>query len=193
MVIYIIIIILIIAIFIAFKLEKNEVKYVISHVNGHEYLVRDSPDKQDAADRLGLIDNNIKKFIDFVYQKRDEEPYIKNKEYIEQLHDRIRNVVISESSADSSYTSYSVNKGEQLVFCLRSKYDNSIHDSNLLMYVVLHELSHIGCPEYGHGSLFKKIFAFFANSGIECGVYNKIDFNGEPKEYCGLIISESII
>jgi hypothetical protein len=61
------------------------------------------------------------------------------------------------------------------------------------MYVVLHELSHVGCPEYGHGALFKKIFAFFAQCGIQCDVYKKVDFKRSPKEYCGLIISESII
>jgi predicted metal-dependent hydrolase len=193
MIIYIIIIVLIILVFIIFKLEKHEVKYVKSRVNNVEYLVRDTSDKQEAADRLGLIEVNIKKFIDYVYSNKDNEDYVKNKEYIEQLHNRIKNVVISESSADSSYTSYSVNKGEQLVFCLRSKYTNSLHDLNLLMYVVLHELSHVGCPEYGHGPLFKKIFAFFAECGIKCDVYKKIEFNKYPKEYCGLMISESII
>lgn len=193
MIVYIIIIILIVLIFIIFKLEKHEVKYVKSNINNVEYLVRDTPDKQEAADKLGLINVNINKFIDYVYANRNNEEYSKNKQYIEQLHDRIKNVIISESSADSSYTSYSINKGEQLVFCLRSKYNNSLHDLNLLMYVVLHELSHVGCPEYGHGPLFKKIFAFFAECGMKCDVYKKIDFNKKPEEYCGLIISESII
>lgn len=193
MLVYIIIIIIIVLVFIIFKLEKHEVKYVKSKVNNVEYLVRDTPDKQEAADKLGMIDVNMRKFIDYVYDHRNDENFVKNKEYIEQLHDRIKNVVISESSADSSYTSYSINKGEQLVFCLRSKYNNSFHDLNLLMYVVLHELSHVGCPEYGHGPLFKKVFAFFAECGVKCDVYKKIDFGEKPEEYCGLIISESII
>ena len=193
MIIYIILIILIVLIYIIFKLEKHEVKYVKSRVNNVDYLVRDTSDKQEAADKLGLIEVNMKKFIDYVYSNRNDEEYIKNKQYIEQLYNRIKNVVISESSANSSYTSYSVNKGEQLVFCLRSKYDNSLHDLNLLMYVVLHELSHVGCPEYGHGPLFKKIFAFFAECGIKCNVYKKMDFNHNPAEYCGLMISDSII
>jgi hypothetical protein len=193
MIILIVVIIIIILLYIIFKLEKHEVKYVKSNVNGVDYLVRDVPDKQKASDMLGQIDNNIKKFINYLYTNKDEKDFVSNKQYIEQLNNRIQNVIISESSADSSYTSYSINKGEQLVFCLRSKYDNSFHDLNLLMYVVLHELSHVGCPEYGHGELFKKIFAFFADCGVKCGVYNKINFGEHSREYCGLIISESII
>ena len=112
MLVYIIIIIIIVLVFIIFKLEKHEVKYVKSKVNNVEYLVRDTPDKQEAADKLGMIDVNMRKFIDYVYDHRNDENFVKNKEYIEQLHDRIKNVVISESSADSSYTSYSINKGK---------------------------------------------------------------------------------
>jgi hypothetical protein len=193
MVIYIVLTIIIILLFIIFKLEKHEVKYVKSNINNVEYLVRDVPDKQQAADMLGQINVNINKFIDYVYANKDNKDFVANKQYIEQLQDRIKNVIISESSADSSYTSYSINKGEQLVFCLRSKYTGSLHDINLLMYVVLHELSHVGCPEYGHGDLFKKIFAFFANCGTKCGIYRRIDFNNNSEEYCGLTISESII
>src|SRR5438445_471854 len=80
--------------------------------------------------------------------------------YIEQLKERMSNVIISESSENNGYTSYSINKGEQIVFCLRSKKDNNhLHDLNLLMYVALHEMAHVACPEIGHTDLFKEIFA----------------------------------
>lgn len=193
MITYIIVIILIIVIVIMFKMEKHKVKYVKSSVNNVSYLVRDRHDSQQAADILGQIDNNIKDFIQFLKDNKNDDKSKDYVQYIDQLDQRIKNVVISESSANSSYTSYSVNKGEELVFCLRSKYTNNFHDINLLMYVVLHELSHIGCPEYGHGPLFKKIFAFFAMRGIDCKVYEKVNFGILPTEYCGLIIGESII
>lgn len=191
MLVYAIIVILLVSIYIICKLEKYEVKYVKSNVDNIEYLVREELDMQEAADMLAKINQNIHSFVLNLYTNIDK--HKKYKEYIEQLHNKIQNVVISESSAESSYTSYSINKGEQIVFCLRSKYNNQLHDMNLLMYVVLHELAHVGCPEYGHGELFKKIFAFFAKNGMEQGIYKKINFNSLPKEYCGLIISESII
>ena len=42
-------------------------------------------------------------------------------QYIKQLNTRIQNVIITESTFNSSYTSYSVNKGEQIVFLYKNK------------------------------------------------------------------------
>ena len=64
---------------------------------------------------------------------------------------------------------------------------------NLVMYVVLHEMAHIACPEYGHTQLFKQIFAFFAETAIKINLYEKINFNENPSEYCGLTVTDSII
>ena len=43
---------------------------------------------------------------------------------------------ISESTKDNKYTSYSVNKGEKIVFCLRSRDEkNKLVDINIMMFV----------------------------------------------------------
>lgn len=189
---FIIIFIFILSIAVIFKLEKHEVTYVNSSIDNKEYLVRDLPDKEEAADLLATIRKNISTLTNYLYSNKDNK-YKDNKENIEQLHTKIQDAIINESSEDSSYTSYSVNKGEQIIFCLRSKRTNELHDINLLMYVVLHEMAHVGCKEYGHTQLFKKIFAFYTTVAIEQGLYTKMDFNQDPIEYCGLTISESII
>ena len=191
--IFLLIFIFILSVVAIIKLEKNEVKYVKSTIDNNEYLVRDLPDKVDAANLLAKLKVNMFKLKNHLMENKEKEKYDKYKEYIEQLDSRISDVVINESTPDSSYTSYSVNKGEQIVFCLRSKYDGSLHDLNLLMYVAIHELAHVACPEYGHTDLFKKIFAFLAKKSIELNIYKKIDFPEDPTEYCGMIISESII
>ena len=80
------------------------------------------------------------------------------------------------------------------MFCLRSKkHKDILHDFNLVMYVALHELSHVACPSYGHGDEFKKVFAFIATVAVDIGIYKKIEFNFKPEEYCGLTITDSII
>lgn len=193
--VYLIIIIFIFSIVTLIKLEKHEVKYIKSDLDNKEYLVRDLKDKSDAANLLASLKINMMKLVDHLYQHKDskDSKYSKNKKYIEQLKSRIENAVINESSEDSAYTSYSVNKGEQIVFCLRSKHDNKLHELNLLMYVAIHEMAHVGCPSYGHNDEFKHIFAFFTTIAIELGLYAKIDFHDDPIEYCGLVISESII
>jgi hypothetical protein len=61
------------------------------------------------------------------------------------------------------------------------------------MYVALHEISHVACPEVGHTELFKKIFHFITKIAINMGIYKKIDFAKNPVEYCGLTVSESIV
>lgn len=191
-IIVIIIIVIIIALFILVKTEKHEVTYVQSDIDGNTYMVRDLPDKKDAANLLAKIKINIHKVVDELYENKSGK-YKEFEKNIDQLKDRIKNTIINESSGDSEYTSYSVNKGEQLVFCLRSRYDGSLHDLNLIMYVTLHEISHIASPSWGHGEEFKKIFAFITKVAIEKGIYKKIDFKNNPKEYCGLMVSESII
>ena len=61
------------------------------------------------------------------------------------------------------------------------------------MYVAIHEMSHIACPEIGHGNLFKKIFKKLVEEAIILGIYRKIDYSSQPAEYCGMILSSSIV
>ena len=100
---------------------------------------------------------------------------------------------IYEADINSNSTSYSVNKGEELVFCLRSKRNKQMHNINLLMYVAIHEISHIACPEIGHTPLFKNIFSFFTNKAIELGLYKLHDYSLDPVEYCGMTLNSSIV
>lgn len=189
--IFIIIIIFILSIIIIFRLEKTEVVYKRSTIDGNEYLVRELPDSLEAVNMLALLRKNMITLTEHLYKTKDKyKDYI---QYIDALNNKIKYVVINESSPNSSYTSYSINKGEQMVFCIRSKTNNKIHDINLLMYVALHEMSHVASPTYGHDEQFKKVFSFLATRAVELRLYNKIEFKTNPTEYCGLVISESII
>jgi len=188
----IIIILFILTLYVIFRLEKYEVTYQRSTIDNLEYLVRDLPDKQMAADILATIKFRMTTLTNHLYMNRGTK-FLKHKEYIEQLKTNSQNTIINESDTNGSYTSYSINKGEQIVFCLRSKNGNQLHDINLVMYVVLHEMAHVACPEYGHTDLFKRIFAFLTNEAIKLKLYRKINFVQQNEEYCGLMITESII
>lgn len=190
-----IIIIILIFVIMYFQIKYKDMTYIKADIDNNYYLVRNSADKNVAANMLARIKENIIKISEYLYNNRFNE---KNKEYVEYiklLYEKAPNIIIVESSQDSEYTSYSVNKGEQIIFCLRSKNNvNILHDFNLIMYVVLHEISHVACPIYdNHGPLFKKIFAFITTNAININIYKKIDFVTTPDEYCGLIINESII
>lgn len=173
-------------------LNRNNTIYIEANT-GTKFLVHKDNKKQEKANLLGqLVQNlyilknhllsNIKNFPDF-------------EQYINQLGQNFNEdkTVIYETDPDSNLTSYSVNKGEELSFCLKSKKTDNLHDINLMMYVAIHELAHIGCPEIGHGDLFKKIFKFFTEEAIKIGIYKKVNYSELPVEYCGMVLSSSIV
>jgi hypothetical protein len=166
--------------------------YVQSQVDKKYYLVKDTKEKQTVANLLAQLCERINTLNNYLYLNQDKFPDYK--EYIERLHDKIKDCDIIENGNDKEYTSYSVNKGEQLVFCVRSRKTHDLHDINLMMYVTLHELSHIACPIYdNHGPLFKRIFIFLTEQAINLNLYTKLDFSQNPTEYCGLMIADSIV
>lgn len=191
----IIIIILIIFLSIYFIYSKsyssdNLVK-IKSQVDNQYYWVRNLSDKSQAANTLAKIKQNIYKLVN--YLQKNQEVFPENMQYIKDLVSRTKDIVIMETGADEKYTSYTVNKGERIVFCLRFKIINTIHDMNTLMYVVIHELAHIGCPEYGHTPLFKEIFKFLLIQSSKIGIYKPIDYRKNPQNYCGMEINEYLL
>ncbi len=199
-IIFFILIIVIVFLLYYYKERINyyTIELVKSDIDNELYLVRSNETKFEAANMLAKININMKKLVEYLNKNINSKEYENYIPYINQLTEKIKNTKIQENSDNGIYTSYSVNKGEQVIFCLRSRSanlneNNKIHELNLLMYVVIHEMAHVACPEYGHTDLFKQIFAFLAEESIKVGIYSKIDFNKENKEYCGLKITESII
>lgn len=174
-----------------FKYNYNDMTYAKSDIDNSYYLVRNVNDKQQAANTLAKIKKNLIDLSDHLYSNNTDKEYT---QYVDRLNQKVKNIIFVESTHDSIYTSYSINKGEQIVFCLRSrKLFNSLHDLNLMMYVALHEISHVACPIYdNHGPLFKKIFSFILNHAEVINIYKRKNYRENPEEYCGLIISEQM-
>lgn len=181
----------------------NEVCYVESF-DSNNYLVRNLPDKDKAALMLAEIRSKLLNFVDSLATQaekedliNDEDPeyqeLVDNYKYIKMIQTRLPNSIIKESSAKSEYTSYSLNKGEELVFCLRSKVTNKLHDINDIMYVAVHEIAHIGCPEIGHTPLFKKINKFLLAKAAEARLYKFENYRKTLKEYCGITLTSNIL
>jgi predicted metal-dependent hydrolase len=183
---------IIIFLYIFLFLNRNNVIYIETYT-GTKYLVTNDDNKDKSAEILGNIVKvmfNLKKYLHDNINK-----YPNFTPYIEQLNNNLKKntTIIYETDPNSKLTSYSVNKGEEIAFCLKSKKTGKLHDINLLIYVALHEMAHIGCPETGHGDLFKKIFKFFTEVAIEQKIYNKVDYSISPVEYCGMTLSSSIV
>lgn len=173
------------------KSSKTEAVYVKSGFDNKEYLVQNLENKEEATYILSIIYKRIFIFRDYLNQNINNYP--EYKEYIKQFCNRINKLVLLENAPDGKYTSYTVNKGEEIALCLRSKKTGQLHDINLVMYVVLHELAHVACPEVDHTELFKKIFVFFIKIAIILKIYKKEDYYHHPQEYCGLTINENLL
>tara|TARA_B100000902_G_scaffold320126_1_gene312590 strand:- start:127 stop:717 length:591 start_codon:yes stop_codon:yes gene_type:complete len=176
-------------------IHVSEVSYHEAFTGDH-YLVRNLDDKDKAADTLANMKTKLKTLVEHTLKKcegnnNDRTTFIKP--YINTINSKFNFIIFRESTDNSKFTSYSVNKGEEIVFCLRSKDDNSFHDINELMYVAIHEIAHVGCPEIGHTPLFKEINQELLRYAIECNVYSYKDYNSFPEDYCGIRLSNNIL
>jgi|SaaInlStandDraft_2_1057019.scaffolds.fasta_scaffold89991_2 hypothetical protein len=166
----------------------NEVTSVKSSVDDNEYLVRDRDDKQEAANMLATIRNKLQKLVDSMKLKYP------NDESVIRMNKKFNADNISESGKSSQYTSYSVNKGEKIVFCIRQKDENeSFVDLNTITFVAIHELAHIMTKSVGHTEEFWKNFKLLLEESIIIDVYTKEKYSQNPKEYCGIKVTDSPI
>ena len=164
----------------------NDVKYVKSTVDNKEYLVRNTTDAQKAADTLANLSNKLNNVVNSLVEKYPNDPRTKL------LKKRFNPYKISETAANSEHTSYSVNKGEKIVFCLRHKDQKAeLHDNNTITFVALHELAHLMTKSIGHTKEFWDNFRFILKHSIQYGYYNKQDFRRKPTKYCGTMITDS--
>lgn len=189
--ILIVILLVIIAYYFISLSRMNDTIYEKSGLDNKEYLVLNLDDKDKASYMLSIINKRINILKKYLSENIDKYP--EYKPYIEQFNDRTKNIVLQENPPNGKYTSYTVDKGKEIALCLRSKNTGELHDINLVMYVVLHELAHVACPEVDHTELFKKIFIFLIQIANMLDVYHQTDYQGIPHEYCGLTISENLL
>lgn len=165
---------------------SNEVEYVTSTVDQQSYLVRSLPDKQEAADLIARIRGKLEQFVDHLKKNFSDDVRV------ERIQENFRSDKISEGSESTKYTSYSINKGEKIVLCIRSKDEQKkLVDLNTMMFVVLHELAHIATKSIGHTPEFWENFKWILKESVNTGIYKSQDFNNKPVEYCGIQITDN--
>ncbi len=186
------IILFIIFFYILFIANKTDL-VEISTYNNTKVYVRNNQDKIQSAALLSDLTKRMYTLRDWLVENINAYP--KYKKYIEQMDENFnRNrTKIYETDINSNYTSYSVNKGEELVFCLRCKSSYKLHDINLLTYVAVHEMAHTACPESGHTELFNRIFKFMLQEAVKLNLYIYEDYSKKPVEYCGMRLYTNIL
>jgi len=179
--------ILIVCIYFYFDKESFELKCIVSTVDGNKYCVRERENLKQAANLLASVTDKCKSFVDYMGKKYPEN------DAVQRLVKGYNPQKVMETLPTSEYTAYSENKGEKLAFCLnKKKTDNSqLIDEHTLMFVAIHELSHIMTKSIGHKSEFWQNFKFLLENAKEGGFHNPVDYKKEPKEYCSMNISDN--
>lgn len=188
-------------------------------VNGKTYEVRDLPDKAAAANLLARINGKFDQITDFIRREKPfdlfrvyvirqpelsaekladkhntalAEQFTKFKADIQRLLDNYRPDSLSENTPNSEHTAYSENKGERVVFCLRSKTAGEpLMDLNTMTFVALHELSHLMTRTIGHDQEFWDNFRVILRIAIQNGIYQCVDYNMNMTVYCGQPINDT--
>ena len=170
----------------AYKQGSYDMANVTSTVDNQKYLVRNLPDKQDAADRLARTRAKLLRLIKELKTAHPDKAFVKQLANFDCAPSRF-----SESTPDASYTSYSVNKGEKVYMCLRQRNEKEeLVDENIITFVAIHELAHIGTPEIGHTPSFWNNFGWLLKEAEAMKVYEFTNFAAHPVEYCGIKITD---
>jgi len=167
--------------------DSLQLKCVISEVDGNKYCVRDRAKVYESADMLARTTQKCKQLVDHLREK-----YKKGDDRVNRLATKFNPKKVYEILPTSKYTAYSENKGQKLAFCLNTtKKGEERIDENTLMFVAIHELSHIASKNIGHGEEFWSNFKFLLQEAEKIKIYNVINYNENPKEYCGMTISSN--
>lgn len=187
------------------KKNYGEVEYIKSSIDNKTYLVKKLPDSQKAADILAGINKKIQRFIKHMLSKYPENEGMIDKSNktdkidanasadVKRLYENYNPENISEGTSEHGYTSYTINKGERIIVCIREKDTMKFSDENAVMYVVIHELTHMAITEIGHTPLFWDKFKWFLEEAVEIGIYKKVDYAKNPVNYCGIQLTTSVL
>ena len=165
-----------------------QLKCIISDVNGKKYCVRERNKIKEASDLLATTTEKLNKLVKHLSEKYSE------KECVILLIKNYNPKKIKEILPTSEYTAYSENKGEKIAFCLSkvSKDDtDNLIEENTLMFVALHEFSHLATKSIGHTDEFWQNFKFIIGESTKINIYQPVDYKNDKTAYCGMTIKDN--
>ena len=161
---------------------------ITSDVNGKKYCVRQRSKMREASDLLAETSNRLEKLVAHIKQTAPDDPIT------QRIAKRFDPRKIKEILPTSQYTAYSENKGEKLALCLntsKTDSDSDLIDQNTLMYVALHELSHVGCVSVGHNDEFWSTFRWILQHAKSIGIYKPVDYKKTNVSYCEMPLTDN--
>lgn len=174
-----------------FSIENN--KKVESTIDGKQYYVHGGhEDMQNASNMFAELNKTTTDVIEYIHNKYKNSENPRRKEVANLLIKRYDESHLRESSPLNSKrdTSFTINKGDIIAVCIRSgQINNQIHDKNTVLFVVLHEITHIAITAYDHPDEFWEVFKFILLEAEEAKLYISPNYALDPREYCGIKIN----
>lgn len=171
---------------IAYNIYKNMgLEYVRSTIDNELYKVQSKDDKQAAADTLAILRIKLRKMSDHLLRNFPSSNCAKN---LKNNYNDFK--YLSENNDTRYHTSYTVNKGEEMVLCIRQT-NNSLVPMNDITFVALHEMAHICTSSRDHTPEFWTNFSFLLQEALKLQLWEYIDYDKRPVDYCGIMITDT--
>lgn len=182
----ILLVIMLVLLWYYFMYDRRNLKKVEVNDNRSYYVI----DRDDSRKAGKLLNNIVNDAIKLVNHLRRNYP---NHEGVKLLSERFDPTTISEGNPHHKDFTYTENKGEKIVICLRNK-EMNFHEKELIMFPLIHELSHLCDPDYdnNHGKTFRQCFRFFLDEAIKIGIIKPPRYDEEPRPYCGMVIKSVV-
>lgn len=166
-------------------LENLEMR--LSTLTGKMYGVQEMlPNSDDSVEMIAKLDIFINQFTRYLDSKYPNDKKVKR------LVNRIADTKFEESEYEKDVSSYTVNKGEMIKFCVRHKNDDKDHhDFDTLLFVVIHELAHVVSITKGHNQEFLENFKWLLKEASQSGLYHPQDYSKRPITYCGVRVTNN--
>lgn len=162
----------------------KEMVYVRSLVTQKAYLVQNKPGAQEVADRLAHLEVTLRKFLQWSLART---PVADSR--LKRIVDRWDGT-LAEVPPREQDVAYSIDKGK-IHLCVRSPDGGGLGDYNTCVFVLMHELAHVGCISYGHNDEFWACMTFLLELADLGGFYTYVDHETNPTTLCGLKIATS--
>jgi WLM domain len=169
-------------------------------------IISSYPNWPQATKLLNDTNNSMLDFMKYVKKKyhineTDEERLIhggdynlmKDPDYVYfvELLIKFNPEVMYENDPNQGGITYTINKGDKMMICLRSADNpNQLVDKNTLIFVILHECTHEALYDVlQHPRKFWQYFKRLLGDAVQASIYNPIDYSKYPVMYCGLNIN----
>ena len=178
--------VLLVSLKIYYESDEFNLKCVIASKDGNRYCVREREKIDEAANLLAETTEKCKQLVKYMHDTLPDDKRVKR------LVAGFNPKAMKETLPTSELTAYSENKGEKIALCLNTtKSGDTLIDANTLLFVAIHELSHIMTESIGHKQDFWQNFKFMLENAKDANIYQPVDYKKSPKEYCGMTINDN--